>query len=164
MPWMYWFAYVVLFGYGLSATLPTASRREDNMITSFSRFLIPGYVSAITTNTSSLHVSPDVKLVALNNASQQPSNYSTSFYDLSFGYNLTAVTTSGPQCNGTVYGSDLDRYSCFDAWRYIGLTSERVEWGPRRPAHSFQSGLPHRWSSGRSAFVVQMCDRSKQDQ
>lgn len=154
MPLMDWFTYAVLFGHGLSATLPTASRREDILIASSSKLLIPGYVSAIMINTSSLHVSPNVELVALNNASLQPSNYSASIYDLPFGYNLPAVATSAPQCDGTVYGSDLDRHSCFDAWRYIGLTAQRVSWGPRGPGHKFSYGLPHRWSSGRSAIAV----------
>ena len=149
-----WLTYAVLFGHGLSAPSPEESRKEDNLIAPSSKHLIPRYVSAITTNTSSLQDVPDVNLLTLNNASQQPSNYSTSIYDLSFGYNLPAVTTSAPQCNGITYGSNLDRHSCFDAWRYIGLTPQRVSWGPRGPGHNFQYRLPHRWSSGRSDIAL----------
>ena len=143
-----WFAYAVQFGHAVSATLPTASRGEDDLIASSSKFLIPGDVSAITTNTSHSNDIPDVNLFSLNNASQQPSNTSASLYNLPFGYSLPAVANSVPQCNGAEYGTNLDRHSCFDAWRYIGLTAQRVSWGPRGPSHSFQYRLPDRWSSG----------------
>ena len=149
-----WLTYAVLNGHASSATLPTASRRQKDLVVSSSKLLIRGYVSATRTNTSSSHEVADVNLFALNNASQQPSNYSTSIYDLSFGYNLPAFTTSGPQCEAAVSGSNLDRHSCFDAWRYIGLTSQRASWGPRGAGPSFQYRLPHRWSSGKSTIPI----------
>ena len=146
-----WLAYGVLFGHALSATLPTVSRREDDRITLPSKLSTLGYVSAITANTSSSHDVPDVNLIALNNASQRPSNYSTSIYDLPSDYNFPSTTTSAPQCNASSYGSNLDRYSCFDAWRYIGMTPNRVSWGPRGLGHGFHYKLPVRWSSGKFA-------------
>ena len=147
-----WLTHAVLFGYASSAILPTASRRQKDLVVSSSKVLSRGYVSA--KNTSSSHEVADVNLFALNNASQQPSNYSTSIYDLPFGYNLPAVTTYGPQCDAAVSGSNLDRHSCFDAWRYIGLTSQRASWGPRGAGPSFQYRLPHRWSSGKSTIPI----------
>ena len=145
--------FAVLFGHAHSAALPTASRKDD-LIASPSRFWVPGYVSASLTNTSSSHIVPDGNVFALSNASQRPSNYSTPNYDLPFDYSLSVFTTSAPQCNGTTYGTNLDRYSCFDAWRYIGLTPQRVSWGPRGPGLIFHGKLPHRWSSGRSAIAI----------
>lgn len=75
-------AYAVLFGHALSATLPTASRRKDDPITSSSKRSISEYVSAIAANISSSHSVPDVNLFAPKYASQLPSNYSDSIYDL----------------------------------------------------------------------------------
>ena len=90
-------------------------------------------------------------LLSLNSTSQHPSNYSASLYDLPFGYDLPKITNAVPQCNGDAYGNNLDRHSCFDAWRNMGLTTQRESWGPRGPHHNFQHRLPYRWSSGMTA-------------
>lgn len=157
-----WLVYAILFGHALSVLLPTASPREGDMVTLSSKLSNPGHVSAITANTSSSHNGSDVTLIPLNNASHPLSDYSASTYDIPFDYNLPVTTASAPQCNDTIYGSNLDRHSCFDAWRNMGLTPERESWGPRGPGRKFQHKLPQRWSSGRSALAIGTCYRSKQ--
>ena len=89
-----------------------------------------------------------MKLISLTNATDYLSN-STSLYDITS--ELNTPPRSIPQCSGTIYGTDLERFSCFDAWRNMGLTPGRVAWGPRGRLERFQYTLPARWSSGRVA-------------
>lgn len=63
---------------------------------------------------------------------------------------MTTANNAIAQCSGAVYGSDLDRYSCFDAWRNMGLLPDRVSWGPRDSVINYQHRLPSRWSSGKT--------------
>ncbi|KAF6219098.1 hypothetical protein HO133_004923 [Letharia lupina] len=149
-----WLAYAVICGPALSATLPAAPQSENTPTTSPSVLILPGNVSADLTNASYSNDVPDVNLLSLDSASQQPSNYSASLYDLPFRYDLPAVTSAAPQCNGTLYGTNLDRHSCFDAWQNLGSIPERVSWGPRGPGHNFQYRLPYRWSSDDGQCVI----------
>lgn len=146
-----WLAYAVISALALSATLPEASQNEDILTTSPLNSTLPRNVSAAATNTSHLNNVPNMGLFPLNRTSQHPSNYSASLYDLPVGYDLPAVTNAVPQCKGDAFGTNLDRYSCFDAWRNVGLSSQRESWGPRGSDYNFQNRLPYRWSSGMTA-------------
>lgn len=83
----------------------------------------------------------------LIDGSQQLSNHS-SLYTLPSGDNLN---TPSPTivCDGIAYGSDLNRTSCFDAWRYVSLDADSHTWGPRGNPFTYFK-LPVRWSSGES--------------
>ncbi|KAL9130639.1 MAG: hypothetical protein Q9175_006969 [Cornicularia normoerica] len=146
-------------GPALSATLPKASQVKDNSTYSPLKLIVPGNVSAAMTNTSYLNPVPDLDLFSLNDAFQHPSNHSASINGLSFGYDLPAVTNAIPQCNGAVYGTNLDRHSCFDAWGSMGFTAQLVSWGPRGPGHNFQFRLPYRWSSDDGQCVIDVVHR-----
>ena len=138
-----WLAFTVITGPALSANLPKARQSGDKTWdTSPLKLMLPGNES--TTPIESL------RSISLSNDSQQLSNYS-SLYDLSSGDNLTTPSLPIIVCDGIAYGSDLNRFSCFDAWRYVSLSSESVTWGPRgNPYTNFK--LPVRWSSGESAL------------
>ena len=153
-----WLAYAVISGVALSAALPETSRAGDILTIASSKTIFPGNVSAATANTSYLGKVPDIDPLSLNYASQHPSNYSASLYDLPFGYDLPAVISAVPQCDSAAFGTNLDRDSCFDAWRNMGWESQRVSWGPRGPGHNFQYRLPYRWSSGEA--TTRHCFRS----
>ena len=144
-----WFAYAFFLWPALSTTLPKVSQSERNLAHSALKLIAPGNVSAATTNATYSSDIPNSNLLLIDSASQQASNESASLYDLPVEYDLPALTDANPVCDGAIYGTDLDRGSCFDAWRYIGLTSPRESWGPRGPNHSFRHRLPYRWSSGR---------------
>lgn len=150
----FWLAYAFISGPALSTTVPKTSHIEDSLATSRLKLILPGNFSAATTNNPSSQTPsnpndvPIPKLLSLNDTSPSPSNFSASLYNLPLGYDLPEVTNAVPQCNGAVYGTDLNRNSCFDAWLNMGWTPERVSWGPRGTAHSFQYRLPYRWSSG----------------
>ena len=131
-----WLAYAVLFGSALSAAPPRA-QREDSLATSALKLISPSNFSDGTTNTS-----------LFNNSLHRLSNYSAFPPNLPFGYDLPENTDTVPHCNGAVYGSDLDRSSCFDAWRNMGFGPKPVSWGPRGTGHNFKYKLPFRWSSG----------------
>lgn len=143
-----WLAYAVISRIALSAALPQTSRAGDVLTTAPLKIILPRNVSAATANASYLGKVPNIDLLALNHATPHPSNYSASLYDLPFGYDLPAVLNAVPQCNGSAFGTYLDKHSCFDAWRNMGWSSQRVSWGPRGPGHNFQYRLPYRWSSG----------------
>lgn len=136
-----WLAYAALCGPALAATVPRTLQGQDSLTTSPLSLIFSGNVSAAITNTSEL-TSPSV-----NSVPEQLLNFSFT-YDLPSRYNLTAANGAIPQCSGPVYGSDLDRLSCFDAWRNMGLSPDRASWGPRGTATSYQYRLPSRWSSG----------------
>lgn len=137
-----WLAFTVITGPALSASLPKA-RQSGDIISNTSplRLMLPGNES--TTPIESL------MSISLSNDSRQLSNYS-SLYDLPSGDNLTAPIPN-IVCDGIAYGSDLNRVSCFDAWRYVSLYSDSVTWGPRGNLFT-QYKLPVRWSSGESAL------------
>lgn len=150
-----WLAYAVICDPAFSATVPKLSRGEDSLATSPLKLILPRSFSAATTNDSYsqtpsyLNDVPLTNLLSLNDTSPSPSNSSAPLHNLPLGYDIPKATNSAPQCNGAVYGTDLDRNSCFDAWRNMGWTPERVSWGPRGTSHSFQYRLPYRWSSGK---------------
>ena len=133
-------AYAVITGAALSATLPKARQNEGDPNASALTLGLQENVS--TAATEALHI--------VNNATQQRSNQ-TSFYDVPLGDNSTTTRSANPMCDGVSFGYDLDRHSCFDAWRNMGLNSERASWGPRGPTYKYLYGLPARWSSGKSA-------------
>ena len=143
-----WLAYAVISGVALSATLPETSESGNTLTTAPLKLKFPGNVSAATANDPYFGQVPSIDLLSLNHTSQHPSNYSDSLYDLPFGYNVPAVTNAVPQCNSDAFGTNLDKHSCFDAWRNMGWSSQRVSWGPRGLGHNFQYRLPYRWSSG----------------
>lgn len=138
-----WLVYAVIYLPALSAALPTASQSEDYHTGSPLNLISPKTASAGTTNTS------------LNDIPQHLSNYSAFPPNLPFGYDLPESTNAIPLCNGEVYGTGLDRHSCFDAWRNMGLEPQPASWGPRGPGHMFQYRLPYRWSSGKSTAGCQ---------
>ena len=143
-----WLAYTAVAGLSFSATVLRPSQSEDSLATIPLTLISSGNLSAAKTNDSSLKNVPITNQLFLNNTAPLSSNFSISLLNLPFGYNLPAVTSGVPQCHGDVYGTDLDRHSCFDAWQNVGWTPERVSWGPRGTAHDFQYRLPYRWSSG----------------
>lgn len=135
-----WLACAVITGRALPATLPRGRQNERNPNDSALTLRLHGNVSTATTEA----------LDTVNNATAQRSNQ-TSFYDVPLGDDSTTALNAGPWCDGNSFGYDLDRYSCFDAWRNIGLNPESAAWGPRGGKHKYQYGLPARWSSGTSA-------------
>lgn len=154
-------AYALITGSALSATLPRLSQTDDDILQS----IRPENVSAATTEAPNSKNGLHVVLPSLYKASQKPSNYS-SLYDLSIGQNWTTASNAFAQCSSAIYGSNLDRYSCFDAWRNVGLLPERVSWGPRGSVNIYQRRLPSRWSSGKTikkyahefdTSIVDMC-------
>ena len=156
-----WLAYALTTGSALSATLPRSPQTDDETL----RLIRPENVSAATTEAPNSKNGLNVMLPSLNNASQKSLNYS-SLYDLSIGQNLIPAHNGIAQCSGAAYGTNLDRYSCFDAWRNMGLLPERVSWGPRGSVSRYQRKLPSRWSSGKTVendahevdtSVVDMC-------
>ena len=150
-------AYGVMSGFALSATLPTASQSEYSPIASPSMLVLPGNVSAATTNVSYLNDIANIDLLSLNQAPRRPSNSSTSLYDLPFGYNLPVATNGVAQCDGATFGRELDPTSCLDAWQNMGWGLQRVRWGPRGPGRSSKYILPYRWSSGKTA-ITYLCE------
>lgn len=58
-------------------------------------------------------------------------------------------TNKNPHCEGAVYGYDLDKDSCLDAWRSIPTNNEIVTYGVRRKGH-FEAPLPIRYLSRKS--------------
>ena len=140
-----WLAYALITGSALSATLIRSPQTEDDIL----QLTRPENVSAATTGAPNSKNDPHVMLPSLHNASQKSSNYS-SLYDIPIGQNLTTANNAIAQCSGAVYGSNLDRYSCFDAWRNMGLLPDRVSWGPRDSVINYQRRLPSRWSSGKT--------------
>ena len=62
---------------------------------------------------------------------------------------LLNLTNDGIECNGGLYGRDLDKDSCIDAWRSIPTDNEFVTYGPRAQGH-FQAPLPVRYLSCKS--------------
>ncbi len=155
-----WLAYAVISRIALSAALPQPSRARDVLTTAPLKMIIPRNVSAATANASYLSEVPKIDPLSLDHASPHPSNYSdsASLYDLFFGYDLPAVISAVPQCDGTALGTYLNKHSCFDAWRNMGWISHRVSWGPRGLGHNFQYRLPYRWSSGEA--TTRHCFRS----
>lgn len=150
-----WLAYAVISGPALSATVPKPSQSEDSVSTSSLELVFPGNFSTTTTNASYLNGVPNEDLFSLNTGSQPSFNYSASLYNLPIGYDLPVVTNAVPQCNGAVYGTNLNRHSCFDAWRNTDWAPQRVSWGPRGPGHNFQYRLPYRWTSCKSTTKYQ---------
>ena len=134
-------------GPALSVALPQAAPSTDS---AFKRNFL-GNVSAATTEGSDLNDGPKLDLISLNNASEPATNYSASPYDLAFGYDLPPGTNDEPRCS-PAYGLDLDRHSCFDAWRNTGLDANLEMWGPRGGGADIQYKLPYRFSSGQSAI------------
>lgn len=154
-----WLAYAFITGSALSGGI--LPRTDDDIL----QMIRPENVSAATTEAPNSKNGLHVMLPSLYNASQKSSNYS-SLYDLSIGQNLTTADNAIAQCSSAAYGSNLDRYSCFDAWRNIGLLPERLSWGPRRSVTVYQRRLPSRWSSGKTVendahefdtSIVDMC-------
>lgn len=143
-----WLAYAAVSGLAFPATVPRPSQSEDSLATIPLTLISSGNLSAAKTADSSLNDITITNQLSLNNTASLSSNFSISLLNLPFGYNLPTVTSGVPQCNGDVYGTNLDRHSCFDAWQNMGWTPERVSWGPRGTAHDFQYRLPYRWSSG----------------
>ena len=137
-----WFAFAVITGPALSASLPRARQSDESLNTSPLKLIFPGNVSTAPME--------NLKLPTLINAGQHPSNYS-SLYDLPFEDDLTAPEDAVPRCDGVTYGVNLNRTSCFHAWRAIGLESAREIWGLRDDPN-IRHKLPARWSSGKSAF------------
>ena len=90
-----------------------------------------------------------LRLPTSDASTQQPSN-SSYIYDLSSVDNSTLTASYVPKCDGYHFGTNLDRLSCFDAFRNLPPTYERQHWGPRSPVMYDYRTLPHRWSSGNS--------------
>ena len=162
-----WLTYAVILGPALSATVSNTSQIEDSLAASRLKLILPGNLSAATTNNLSAQTAsisnevPFPKLLLLNDTSPSLSKFPASLYDLPFGYELPREINAVPRCNGTVYGTNLDRNSCFDAWQNVGWMPERVSWGPRGTSHSFQYRLPYRWSSSEYGIRSDVCnDRS----
>lgn len=83
-----------------------------------------------------------------------PSNNSVSLmnatdFSNSFDYQPPLGASAIPQCNGTEYGTNIDRGSCFDVWRNMRMDEERISWGHRSSSENFDVLLPYRWSSGK---------------
>lgn len=137
-----WLAFTVITGPALSARLPEVRQSEGKISnTSPLRLMLPGNESTAPIES--------LRFIPLSNGSQQLSNYS-SLYDLPSVDNLTHPSPT-VVCDGIAYGSDLNRTSCFDAWRYVSLDTDPQTWGPRgQPFTHFK--LPVRWSSGESAL------------
>lgn len=70
-----------------------------------------------------------------------------------------------PQCDSIEYGINLDRGSCFDAWRNMGWDDKKLRWAQRGSTQDFDVLLPYRWSSGTyfetSCRVSSACLRSQ---
>ena len=134
-----WLAYALLIGPALSkeplSTLPL------------------NLISPASTDASDSNNSLGLRLPTSNIVTQQPSN-SSHLYDLSSAEDFTFTTGNDPKCDDHQFGIDLDRLSCFDAWRNIAPTDERKNWGPRRQGTYDDETLPFRWSSGKFATNV----------
>ena len=76
------------------------------------------------------------------------SNHSAISSDL-FDYHFAAIPHVTPRCDGRAYGSNLDRISCFDAWRSLWVGLQRISWGRRGASVYYDMKLPYRWSSGK---------------
>ena len=140
-----WLAYSTIL-----AAVPTAARSEDNLTAPPPpppvSLVHPQEPSSSKIDTFSSN-NGSASLRSLNDTSQPSSRYS-SLYDVSIEDRLND-TTGDAHCNRAVYGFDLDRESCFDAFRYLGAAPGRVSWGPRSQPSDFEYRLPARWSSGR---------------
>ena len=135
-----WLAYALIIG-------PALSKDPLNAVPL--SLISPGNVATAPTNNSL-----GLLLPTTNNAIQQPSNSSYN-YDLSSAANLTVTAGFTPKCEGAHFGINLDRHSCFDAFRNIPPRYEHKKWGPRRQGEYDYEPLPFRWSSGRSAIECQ---------
>lgn len=156
-----WLAYALTIGSALSATLPRLPQTDHDIL----QLNRTENLSAATTEGRNSKNSLHVMLPSLFNDSPKASN-SSSLYDISIGQNLTTANNGIPQCSSAAYGSNLDRYSCYDAWRNMGLLPERMSWGPRGSGTKYQRRLPSRWSSGKTVethahefdtSIVDMC-------
>lgn len=141
------FAYAVMSGHALPAVLSGVSKLENSQTTSPLLLTVPEDMSAAATNASALNDLPTLNQSSLGNGTEQESNRSSST-DLPSGYNLPVA--SGPifRCNSDLYGTDLNRFSCFDAWRNLGRLPDAVRWGQRGLDETSPYRLPYRWSSG----------------
>lgn len=149
-----WLAHAVINGPALSATVPSPQQSQDSLAALPLTSISSGNLSAAKTNDSSLNYVPITNQLSLNITAPLPSKFSISLLNLPFGYHLPTVTSGAPQCDGDVYGANLGRHSCFDAWQNVDWTPERVSWGPRGSAHNFQYRLPYRWSSGEYSNIT----------
>ena len=57
--------------------------------------------------------------------------------------------TKAPRCDGSIYGYDLDKDSCLDAWAKIPTDNENVSFGARTHG-DFEVPLPSRSLSCKS--------------
>ena len=93
-----------------------------------------------------------LRLPISNTTTQQPSN-SSYIYDLSSATNSTLTAGYVAKCQGLHFGFNLDRHSCFDAFRNIPPTAESKKWGPRHQDGAYDyEALPFRWSSGKPRY------------
>ena len=123
---MYTKGWLVLFGVIVTSpcTLlnPAQKRNNDSVL------VVKG--SSLPSNLTSL---------PLNNSSLM----SFSAYD-------SPLTPGGiPHCDGRVYGLNLKRTSCFDAWTRIGLDKDPMAWERRGSGVHINPKLPFRFSSGK---------------
>ena len=137
-------AYAVMSSHALPAVLSGASNLENSQTTSPLLLTVP---SAAATNVSALNDLPTTNQSSLGNGTEQESNHSSSI-DLPSGNNLPMSSSPILRCNSDLYGTDLNRLSCFDAWRNLGRLPDAVRWGPRGLDQTSPYKLPYRWSSG----------------
>ena len=127
-----WLAYAVVFLPALSASILRARQNKDSSTISPLRLITP----------------ENAKPPISSNAIQQPS-INASLYDISFGNNLSAPPRARPECDGVTYGINLNRVSCFDAYRTAGQIPDQASWGPRGSGYNYQYKLPARFISGK---------------
>ena len=142
------FAYAVMSGHALPAVLSGASQIANSQTTSPVLLTVPEDTSAMATNASASNDVPTLNLSSLGTVTEQESNRSSSISNSSFGHDLPVVPRPILRCNSDLYGTDLNRLSCFDAWRNLGRLPDAVRWGPRGLDQTSPYRLPYRWSSG----------------
>ena len=98
-------------------------------------------LSIFNTSTAFLPIPPASKPYSNSNAE-------SALY-LDDNVQLLNVTNDPVECNGGLYGRDLDKDSCVDAWRSIPTDNEYVTYGARREGH-FEVPLPVRFLSCKS--------------
>ena len=121
-----------LFATGLGLSPPLANPAMDPQPPSLSIFNTSDAFPPIP-STSSAH----------NNSNPESALY------LDDDVQLLDVTDDSLECNGGLYGRDLDKDSCIDAWRRIPTDNEFVTYGPRAQGH-FEAPLPVRYLSCKS--------------
>ena len=117
---------------------------NDSLSKPWSQGSLPSSLSLFSHSefSGSLFLPDSMASLALNLTSSDPSkasNASSSFYD------LPSSSNGRPTCDSKRFGSDLVRFSCYQAWRRIKPTSTVRKVAQRGRGVYAEGYLPFRW-------------------